>query len=211
MQQLPDADFDELQLAIWRSQRYYKLVVCSKCSNLCVPFGRGGMTGLFRRGKKFTCKQCSKNKDVRLYGTKDVIRHTRQGTECELVCLECSPSQARHLKMDSYACTLCEKHLSVNAFSVTMQKCKDLKQWRCESCRRPTCTSCGAREPTPLNRLVVPSAHVCMICKYPPCAGGCGTERPGHANRYNFQSLPIWRCAACKTKVPPTCTQCISP
>jgi hypothetical protein len=71
--------------------------------------------------RSFTCQQCSIEKDSCLYGSKDIIRHTRQDTVCELVCLECTPSRARHLTKDSYTCTSCEKLLSVDAFSGSMQ------------------------------------------------------------------------------------------
>ena len=44
------------------------------------PFGRTGTV------RKFTCQRCSMEQDARLYATKDVIRHTREDTVCELVC-----------------------------------------------------------------------------------------------------------------------------
>jgi hypothetical protein len=185
MQPLPDAAFDQHKLAAWRKRRRYTDVVCSTCSSMRAgPFGRGAKVGLFTRGSKFTCQQCNSEKDVCLYDTKAVIRHARLGTECDLVCLHCSPSQARHLNHNSYACTRCAKLLPRRAFSVVIQKCKDFKRWRCDACQRPTCTSCGVQEPKPLSRSITTGTHICYRCRYPPCTNGCGRSRPDTAKRY---------------------------
>jgi hypothetical protein len=197
MQELTDAHFDGHKLATWRTPHCsYRDAVCIKCfSNRVGPFG-----GLTRMKRSFTCQQCSIEKDSCLYGSKDIIRHTRQDTVCELVCLECTPSRARHLTKDSYTCTSCEKLLSVDAFSVSMQKCRDFRKWRCECCRCPTCTSCGLRQPTSLKRSVVLDAHICQKCMYPPCPAGCGAARPCQRFKYCVRNKALWTCAACRNK-----------
>ena len=112
------------------------------------------------------------------------------------MCLECSPSQARHLNNNS--CTCCAKLLPRNAFSDVMQKCRDYKKWKCDACLRPTCTSRGVQEPTPLNRSITTGTHICYRCAYPACANGCGTFRPDTAKRYRVDNMPRWMCADCK-------------
>jgi hypothetical protein len=170
--------------------------VCSECfSDRPAPFGR------HRKKDKFTCQQCGTEKDARLYGSKDINRHAREGTECELVCLDCSTSRARHLNNNSSACTRCAKLLPRGAFSVVMQKCRDYKKWKCDACQRPTCTSCGVQEPTPLNRSITTGTHICYRCTYPPCAKGCGTFRPDTAKRYRVDNMLLWMCANCKLMV----------
>jgi hypothetical protein len=126
LHKLPDAHFDEYKLKTWRTTHgSYRDSVCSECcSDRPAPFGR------HRKTDKFTCQQLGTEKDARLYGSKDINRHTREGTESELVCLYCSPSRARHLNNNSYACTRCAKLLPRDAFSVVMQKCRDYKKWQ---------------------------------------------------------------------------------
>ena len=97
LHELPNAHFDEYKLVTWRIPRgSYPDAVCSKCcSYISGPFG------CHKEKDKFTCQKCSTEKDACLYGSKDIIRHTQEGIECELVCLDCSPSQARNLNNNS--------------------------------------------------------------------------------------------------------------
>jgi hypothetical protein len=194
---LPDKDFDNLRVVAWRSTHgSYRDAVCRKCfTNRPVPFERQ------RKQGKFTCLICDTEKDSWLFSTAEFIRHARAGTECELVCLDCLPSNSRHLQMESYVCTCCTKLLPRSAFSDVMQKCRDYKKWRCDTCQRPTCTLCSVQEPTPLNRTKTTGTHICHLCTYSPCTNGCGTLRPDTARRYRVENMLDWMCANCKRMV----------
>jgi hypothetical protein len=130
--------------------------------------------------EKFTCQLCSVKKDIRQYSMTHVLRHTRKGTECDLICSGCSSAQVHHMNKTSYTCFSCKEILPRMSFFATTQRCRDYTKWRCKSCHRRV---------------------------YPPCVKGCGMDRPHEFTRFRVENMPFWTCAHCRTKSAP-CTTC---
>jgi Na+-translocating ferredoxin:NAD+ oxidoreductase RNF subunit RnfB len=118
--------------------------------------------GFTHTAGRFTCHRCSTEKHARSYSIRDIARYTRKSTVNKLVCLECAPSVAHNLKLEYYACTSCKKRLPRTAYSASMQKCRQYKKLKCESCQR---------------------------CMYPPCSSGCGTNRPRNEKKYHVKNM----------------------
>ena len=76
----------------------------------------------------------------------------------------------------------------------------------CDACHdsklRPACAHCEER---PVKLLpYAPKLYLCDACRYPPCAGLCGRQRPRNG-KYSVTVLPRWRCKVC------TQAQCAQP
>ena len=74
-------------------------------------------------------------------------------------------------------------------------------EWRCESCRYPTCRRCGLNGPktgppaqsrTKQDKL----SYRCDACTYPPCSSCCRTTRPvtHRSTKYYVDNMPFWFC-----------------
>ena len=56
--------------------------------------------------------------------------------------------------------------------------------------------------------------YLCEACRFPPCAGGCGTPRPvggtGNSMIYDVSAMPVWTCGACQLEhcIPPCNAGC---
>lgn len=74
--------------------------------------------------------------------------------------------------------------------------------WVCFDCQHPRCITCKERPPKPLPSAIAlksiedKASYECTKCRYPPCTGGCGKERPDKQKRPNAPRQ--WYCRVCK-------------
>ena len=110
-------------------------------------------------------------------------------------CAKCStrpwkPPTASHLHAGQYLCQSCRYPPCAGGCGTPRpQESKNsvfkMPVWTCEKCRW-RCSRCSSRTSrTPRATDLHAGEYVCQICRYPPCARGCGAPRSQTKSNYN--------------------------
>ena len=191
--------FDAGNLLVWRrSGHLARTAICLECA----PKQKSNF-GKVDAKLQVTCSGCSQSLVLNEFDTLTMLPKIKVGDLTFLQCIDCMSdalftSRRPWLRKRTYLChgNGCAGKCSHprSEFSRHMQMSHNLSAWKCEACRRPTCTKCNSRQEKPVMYSWAPP-FVCLGCVYPACSG-CGRQRLSKERKAKHQ-FRTWRCSVC--------------
>ena len=173
-------------------------VTCTGCQKNNNTKHRKDLAMIFCNGN-----YCQKEVPENHFFENDLLKWREHDQLYVATCARCRHDREKPKHAETMACYKCKRDKRIVEFPAVhikewMTPRATVRKWACFECLFPACTVCKIRPDFAVpHNAVRAGKYWCNICKFPPCANGCGASRP-QQSLYHVEIKPEWICASCR-------------